>query len=158
MEKKKKSCVWLWFYLYECLASVSGFQMVEMRWKKTCVIHCCVLPLVVRFHLRKTCFWLPCVMWWLCSFSQEKSGDSVREAAEGCTVHLSLLSAAPSRGAGGAWLPLNSGPGIFPHSRRGSKQNYATVSRWLPTSLSNHTCTFVTNQMFDVRRQRCGLG
>lgn len=62
--------------------------------------------------------------------SQEKSGDSVREAAEGCTVHLGLLSAAPSRGAGGAWLPLNSGPGIFPHSRRRrSKQNYAIVSR-----------------------------
>lgn len=75
--------------------------------------------------------------------SQEKSGDSVREAAEGCAVHLGLLSAAPSRGAGGAWLPLNSGPGIFPHSRRRrSKQDYAIVSRWLPTSLSNHTCTF----------------
>lgn len=46
--------------------------------------------------------------------SREKSGDSVREAAEGCTVHLGLLSAAPSRGAGGAWLPLNSGPRHFP--------------------------------------------
>lgn len=90
--------------------------------------------------------------------SQGKSGDGVREAAEGCTVHLGLLSAAPSRGAGGAWLPLNSGPGIFPHSRCGSKQNYAIVSRQLPTSLSNHTCTFVTNQTFDVRRQRRGLG
>lgn len=114
--EKKKSCVRLWFYLYECLAGVSGVQMVEMRWKKNfcCVIHCCVLPLVVRFHLRKMFLIAACNVV-IALLSQEKSGDSVREAAEGCTVHLSLLSAAPSRGAGGAWLPLNWGPGIFPH-------------------------------------------
>lgn len=130
-----------------------------MRKKKQlcCLIHCCHFAVVVK-QLCDLCkkgttvssatkYWLLCVLWCeraaITGGEWRHAGGCEGGSTEGCSVHLSLLSAAPPRGAGGSSLPPYSDLWVLFHTPSVDPNRnvwWLTVTSHISITSSLHIC------------------